>query len=69
MFLLPFFIYTQPAAARALLEYRYHTMDGARRNASDGSVPRRPLRLGVGRHRGGDDSEVDRRRGEPDLDG
>jgi kojibiose phosphorylase len=36
VFMLPFFIYTQPATARALLLYRYHTLDGARRNARDG---------------------------------
>lgn len=33
IFLLPFFIFTQPAAARALLEYRYDTMAGAIENA------------------------------------
>ena len=33
VFMLPFFIYTQPATARALLLYRYHTLDGARQNA------------------------------------
>ncbi|MGI9287072.1 MAG: glycoside hydrolase family 65 protein, partial [Pseudomonadales bacterium] len=33
IFMLPFFIYTQPATARALLEYRYHTMAGALENA------------------------------------
>lgn len=31
--MLPFFIYTQPATARALLQYRYHTLAGARENA------------------------------------
>ena len=36
VFLLPFFIYTQPETARALLLYRYHTLDGARANARDG---------------------------------
>jgi kojibiose phosphorylase len=36
VFMLPFFIYTQPATARALLLYRYHTLDGARQNARDG---------------------------------
>jgi kojibiose phosphorylase len=35
VFMLPFFIYTQPDTARALLLYRYHTLDGARRNARD----------------------------------
>jgi kojibiose phosphorylase len=36
VFMLPFFIYTQPATARALLLYRYHTLDGARQNARAG---------------------------------
>ena len=36
VFMLPFFTYTQPETARALLLYRYHTLDGARRNARDG---------------------------------
>ena len=36
VFMLPFYIYTQPATARALMLYRYHTLDGARRNARDG---------------------------------
>jgi kojibiose phosphorylase len=33
--MLPFFIYTQPATARALLSYRYHTLDGARANGRE----------------------------------
>ncbi len=33
IFLLPFYIYTQPATARALMLYRYHTLTGARENA------------------------------------
>src|SRR4051794_15840602 len=35
VFMLPFFIYTRPETARALLLYRYHTLDGARQNARD----------------------------------
>ena len=35
MFMLPFFIYTQPELARKLVQYRYHTLDGARRKASE----------------------------------
>ncbi|MEU4215159.1 glycosyl hydrolase family 65 protein [Actinoplanes sp. NPDC026623] len=35
VFMLPFFVYTQPETARALLLYRYHTLDGARQNARD----------------------------------
>ncbi|NJM72760.1 MAG: beta-phosphoglucomutase [Scytonema sp. RU_4_4] len=34
IFILPFFIYTQPELARNLLSYRYHTLNGARRKAS-----------------------------------
>ncbi len=37
IFVLPFFIYTQPDTARTLLRYRYETLDGARRNARDNS--------------------------------
>ena len=33
IFVLPFFTYTQPDTARALLRYRYETLDGARENA------------------------------------
>jgi nigerose phosphorylase len=33
IYVLPFFIYTQPAYARRSLLYRYHTLDGARRKA------------------------------------
>jgi beta-phosphoglucomutase len=33
IFILPFFIYTQPELARNLLSYRYHTIGGARRKA------------------------------------
>ncbi len=33
IFILPFFIYTQPELARNLLTYRYHTIGGARRKA------------------------------------
>ncbi|NDJ18646.1 beta-phosphoglucomutase [Myxacorys almedinensis] len=34
IFILPFFTYTQPALARNLLTYRYHTLEGARRKAA-----------------------------------
>ncbi len=34
IFMLPFFTYTFPALARNLLQYRCHTLDGARRKAS-----------------------------------
>lgn len=33
IFMLPFFIYTRPQAARRLLHYRMHTLDGARAKA------------------------------------
>ncbi|HEX7433456.1 MAG TPA: hypothetical protein VF326_07340, partial [Anaerolineaceae bacterium] len=35
IFMLPFFDYAFPALARNLLLYRYHTLDGARRKASE----------------------------------
>jgi kojibiose phosphorylase len=34
IFILPFFTLTQPAIARSLLTYRYHTLEGARRKAA-----------------------------------
>lgn len=33
IYMLPFFIYTNPEAAKNMLLYRYHTLDGARENA------------------------------------
>jgi len=33
IFMLPFFLHTEPARARTLLQYRHHTLDGARRRA------------------------------------
>lgn len=33
IYMLPFFIYTQPETAKSLLLYRYNTLDGARMNA------------------------------------
>ena len=35
IFVLPFFIYTQPDTARSLLQYRHQTLEGARCNARD----------------------------------
>ena len=35
IFMLPFFILTQPATAKALLRYRHHTLDGARANSRE----------------------------------
>lgn len=34
MYLLPFFLYTDPARARSLVEYRIHSLPGAKTNAS-----------------------------------
>jgi kojibiose phosphorylase len=68
VFMLPFFIYTQPETARALLLYRYHARwcapERARRR-----VPRRPVRLGVRGHRGRDEPPVDGGWRPPHLDG
>jgi kojibiose phosphorylase len=35
IFMLPFFILTQPDTAKALLRYRHHTLDGARANSRE----------------------------------
>lgn len=35
MFMLPFFLHTDPAVARNLMMYRIHTLDGARRKAEE----------------------------------
>lgn len=35
IYMLPFYVYTDPPAARALLKYRYHTLDAARRKAQE----------------------------------
>lgn len=35
IFLMPFYLFTNPGAARSLLEYRYHILAGARRKARD----------------------------------
>ncbi|KAF0845394.1 glycoside hydrolase family 65 protein [Nocardia caishijiensis] len=37
--LLPFYLFTQPRAARALLGYRHHTLPGAREVAADNGAP------------------------------
>ncbi|MBN2689286.1 MAG: glycoside hydrolase family 65 protein [Gammaproteobacteria bacterium] len=34
IFTLPFYIYTQPETAKSLVMYRYHTLQGARKNAA-----------------------------------
>lgn len=35
IYMLPFFIFTDPRSARSLLEYRYHTLEAARRKAKE----------------------------------
>ena len=35
IYILPFFVFTDPPTARALLMYRYHTLDAARRKAKE----------------------------------
>lgn len=35
IFVLPFFLHTEPARARTLLQYRHHTLEGARRRARE----------------------------------
>ncbi|OGB26909.1 MAG: hypothetical protein A3I66_20945 [Burkholderiales bacterium RIFCSPLOWO2_02_FULL_57_36] len=35
IFMLPFYLHTEPARARSLLLYRHHTLDGARRRARE----------------------------------
>lgn len=35
MFMLPFFLYTDPSTAKNLIRYRIHTLDGARRKAAE----------------------------------
>ena len=39
MFLLPFFLYTEPARARTLADFRVQSLDGARRNAAKYGYP------------------------------
>ena len=39
MYLLPFYLYTAPAKARSLVEFRLHTLEGARQNAADSGYP------------------------------
>jgi len=38
LFMLPFFAFTHPPTARAMLMYRYHTLPGARKEANDLSL-------------------------------
>ena len=57
IYLLPFYVTIWPEAARALLMYRYHTLQRARQGRRDG-LQRRALRLGIGRHRRGDHAQA-----------
>jgi alpha,alpha-trehalose phosphorylase len=43
IYVLPFFVYTRPAIARALLEFRFHTLENARRRARQMSHSRGAL--------------------------
>ena len=51
IFMLPFFIYTQPDTARSLLRYRYHTLPAARENSREYGSRGARYAVGVGRHR------------------
>lgn len=50
IFIVPFLTFTQPQVARNLLSYRYHTLDGARRKASEAGYEG-DVRLGECQHR------------------
>jgi len=50
IFIVPFLTFTQPQVARNLLSYRYHTLDGARRKASEAGYEGR-CSLGRCQHR------------------
>lgn len=39
MYLLPFYLYTDPAKARSLVDFRLHTLEGARKNAAAYGYP------------------------------
>ena len=56
IFLLPFYVLTWPEAARALLMYRFHTLDGRAGKGGRDGLARCALRLGVRRYRRGDDT-------------
>ena len=56
IYLLPFYVFTWPEAARALLMYRFRTIDGARQKAAQHGMARRHVRLGVGGYRCGGDA-------------
>ncbi|BFM17509.1 glycosyl hydrolase family 65 protein [Maricurvus nonylphenolicus] len=43
IYILPFFLYTQPAMARKLLEYRHHILDAARQRARDLAIAKGAL--------------------------
>ena len=63
IFLLPFYILTWPEAARALLMYRFHTLDARAGESGRDGLARRPVRLGVRRYRRGDDAGAGDRSG------
>jgi trehalose/maltose hydrolase-like predicted phosphorylase len=51
IYALPFFVFTWPEVARALLMYRYWTLDAARAKSGTAGTPRRALCVGVRRDR------------------
>ena len=56
IYMLPFFVLTWPEAARALLMYRFHTLDGARAKAAGMGWRGALYAWEFGRHRSGDDA-------------
>ena len=63
IYLLPFYILTWPEAARALLMYRFRTLDARAGESGPDGLARRPLCLGVRRYRRGDDAGAGYRSG------
>ena len=63
IYLLPFYILTWPEAARALLMYRFRTLDARAGKSGRDGLARCPLRLGVRRYRRGDDAGAGHRSG------
>ena len=48
LFVLPFFIYSNPQVAKSLLLYRYHGLIGARKKAADNGYARCNVSVGNG---------------------
>ena len=51
IYMLPFYVLTDPPAARALLMYRYHTLEIGPAKSQSARLCRCPLCVGAGRHR------------------